>query len=79
MGAPDQRNAAAFGGRRVTAMKPPKYAASIGYPTLLDFPATQLKSYPRETVAAEKFHAMVLLGIVNSRMKYFFDVRTRAN
>ena len=51
----------------------------ISYPTLLDFPAPQLKSYPRETVVAEKFHAMVQLGMANSRMKDFYDVWTLAN
>lgn len=32
------------------------------------------RAYPRETVAAEKLHAMVLLGMRNSRMKDYFDV-----
>ncbi len=31
-------------------------------------------AYPRETVVAEKLHAMVLLGMRNSRMKDYFDV-----
>jgi predicted nucleotidyltransferase component of viral defense system len=43
-------------------------------PTLLEFPAPHLKAYPRETVVAEKFEAMVRLGIVNTRMKDFYDV-----
>ena len=30
--------------------------------------------YPRETVVAEKFEAMVYLGTLNSRMKDFFDI-----
>jgi hypothetical protein len=34
--------------------------------------------YPRETVVAEKFQAMVMLGIANSRMKDFFDLWTLA-
>jgi predicted nucleotidyltransferase component of viral defense system len=46
----------------------------IDFPTLLDFPAPHLKSYTRETVVAEKFEAMVKLGILNSRMKDFFDL-----
>ncbi|NKC14316.1 MAG: nucleotidyl transferase AbiEii/AbiGii toxin family protein [Gammaproteobacteria bacterium] len=50
----------------------------IAYPTLLDFPAPTLKAYPRETVVAEKFQAMVMLGIANSRMKDFYDVWTLA-
>ena len=43
-------------------------------PTLLDLPAPKLKLYPKETVVAEKFNAMVILGIGNSRMKDFWDV-----
>jgi predicted nucleotidyltransferase component of viral defense system len=46
----------------------------IVYPTLLDFPAPKLLAYNRETVVAEKFQAMVYLGIANSRMKDFFDL-----
>jgi len=46
----------------------------IDYPTILDFSAPRIKSYPRETVVAEKFQAMVMLGIANSRMKDFFDI-----
>ena len=46
----------------------------IEYPTILDFDAPRLKSYPRETVVAEKYQAMVVLGITNSRMKDFFDI-----
>ncbi|QDU59611.1 hypothetical protein Pan216_04420 [Planctomycetes bacterium Pan216] len=50
----------------------------VTYPTLLDLPAPTLKAYPRETVVAEKFQAMVMLGIANSRMKDFYDVWTLA-
>lgn len=46
------------------------------FPTLLDFPAPKLLTYPRETVIAEKFEAMVKLGIANSRMKDFYDIYT---
>jgi len=49
-------------------------AESITYPVLLDFPAPALSGYPRETVIAEKFHAMVYLRTMNSRMKDFYDV-----
>jgi hypothetical protein len=49
-------------------------AAATDYPTLLDFPAPRLKSYNRETAVAEKFEAMVKLGLANSRMKDFYDV-----
>src|SRR6185437_12383451 len=49
-------------------------AAEVAFPTVLDFPAPVLKAYPKETVVAEKLQAMVALGIVNSRMKDFYDV-----
>lgn len=47
---------------------------ALEYPTLLDFPAPKIHAYPRETVVAEKFHAIVKLGGVNSRMKDFYDL-----
>jgi nucleotidyltransferase AbiEii toxin of type IV toxin-antitoxin system len=43
-------------------------------PVLLDLPAPRLRSYPRETVIAEKFQTMVMLGQANSRMKDFYDI-----
>jgi predicted nucleotidyltransferase component of viral defense system len=46
----------------------------VPYPTLLDLPPPRLRVYPRETVVAEKLHAIVELGIGNSRMKDFFDL-----
>lgn len=48
--------------------------SEVNYPTILDFPAPILRAYPRESVVAEKFQAMVLLGRLNSRMKDFFDI-----
>jgi len=47
---------------------------NIDYPTLLDFPAPQLKAYPKYTLIAEKLEAMIHLGMANSRMKDFFDI-----
>lgn len=44
------------------------------YPTLLDFPAPELRMYPPETVIAEKFETIVKRGMVNSRMKDFYDI-----
>lgn len=49
-------------------------AEEVHYPTMLEFPAPVLRAYPRPTVVAEKFQAMVALGIANSRMKDFFDL-----
>ena len=53
--------------------------ASVNYPAMLEFAAPVLRAYPRETVVAEKFQAMVMLGIANSRMKDFFDLWTLAH
>jgi len=44
------------------------------YPSLLGQPEPVLCMYPRETVVAEKFQAMVYLGTINSRMKDFYDL-----
>lgn len=49
-------------------------AEEQNYPTILEFPAPRLRAYPRETLVAEKFEAMVFLGTLNSRMKDFFDI-----
>ena len=48
--------------------------AVLEFPTLLDSRAPMVRTYPRETVVAEKLHAMVVLGMANSRMKDFYDV-----
>jgi predicted nucleotidyltransferase component of viral defense system len=46
----------------------------VEFPAVLDLPRATVWAYPRETVVAEKYQAMVALGITNSRMKDFFDV-----
>ena len=46
------------------------------FPTLVENPAPVLLTYPRETVIAEKFEALVKLGIANTRMKDFHDLKT---
>lgn len=48
------------------------------YPTILDFPTPQVNTYSKESLIAEKFHAMVALGIANSRMKDFYDIYSLA-
>lgn len=45
-------------------------------PSMLDLPRAKLLTYPRESVVAEKFEAMVSLGLGNSRMKDLHDVRS---
>ena len=46
----------------------------LEYPTLLKFPGPKLHAYSKESVVAEKFEAMVKLGMANSRMKDFYDL-----
>lgn len=49
-------------------------ATDIEFPALLDTEGPHLLAYPRETVVAEKFQAIVELGLANSRMKDFYDL-----
>jgi len=46
----------------------------ISLPVMLDLPAPRLRAYPRETVIAEKFQAMVLFGLANTRIKDYYDI-----
>jgi len=48
--------------------------AFLEYPTILDLPSPKLRGYSKESTIAEKFEAMVKLGVLNSRMKDFFDI-----
>jgi len=50
----------------------------VDYPTLLDLPAPRVRAYTRESVIAEKFHTMVRRGLLNSRMRDFFERGLRA-
>jgi predicted nucleotidyltransferase component of viral defense system len=43
-------------------------------PTVLDDPSPELMCYSRESAIAEKFHAMTKIGMLNSRMKDFYDI-----
>ncbi len=49
-------------------------AIDIEYPSLLEQPPARLRAYPPETVVAEKFQAMVALGMFNTRLKDFYDL-----
>jgi len=45
------------------------------YPVILEeFEAPKLRVYPQYSVIAEKFEALTVLGVANSRMKDFFDL-----
>jgi hypothetical protein len=48
----------------------------ILYPTLLPLPAPKLLGYTPETVIAEKIESIVKLGLINTRMKDFYDIWT---
>jgi hypothetical protein len=47
---------------------------TIDIPTLLDFPVPKIEAYPPAAVIAEKFHAIVALGVINGRMKDYHDL-----
>jgi predicted nucleotidyltransferase component of viral defense system len=46
----------------------------IDLPTIFDGPAPKLRAYRPETVVAEKLHAIVHLGLANTRLKDFYDL-----
>ena len=46
----------------------------VQVPSMLDFAVVTLRGYRREVSIPEKFHAIVALGLVNSRMKDYFDI-----
>ncbi len=48
----------------------------MAFGPLLDLPAPIVRTYPPETVIAEKLEAMLVLGLPNSRMKDYFDLWT---
>lgn len=54
---------------------PPEW---LEYPSLLDMPRPRLRAYTPGTVIAEKLHAIVTLGMRNSRMKDYFDLYSLA-
>jgi hypothetical protein len=47
---------------------------TIEYPSLLDLPLANIRAYSPATVIAEKFQAVVALGLINGRMKDFYDL-----
>ena len=46
----------------------------VEYPALLEFPPPVLIAYPKETVIAEKLEAMTTRGLLNSRLKDYYDI-----
>jgi predicted nucleotidyltransferase component of viral defense system len=49
-------------------------AHSIDYPSLLGMERPSIRAYPPAQVIAEKFQAVVALGLANGRMKDFYDL-----
>jgi predicted nucleotidyltransferase component of viral defense system len=49
-------------------------AETVELNSVLGLSAAKIRSYSRESSVAEKFHAMVKLGELNSRMKDFYDI-----
>lgn len=47
----------------------------VDFPTLLDLPGPRLLAYPREAVVAEKFQVMLYRGMLNSRLRDYYDIR----
>ena len=75
------RTTAEIGGARITVSVDVGFgdvtepaAQMLDYPVLLDMPAPRLRGYARETVVAEKFQAIVILGQANSRVKDYYDL-----
>lgn len=46
----------------------------VNYPTILNLPSPLLRMYSFESSIAEKFETLVKLGMLNSRMKDFYDI-----
>lgn len=54
------------------AVVPPP--SRLDFPVLLDQDPPRILAYPPEAVVAEKFHAMITLGMTNSRLKDYYDI-----
>lgn len=54
-------------------------AVRMEFPTWLEMPQPVLRCYAPETVVAEKFEALISLGLVNSRLKDYYDLYTLSN
>jgi hypothetical protein len=46
----------------------------VQLPTILNLPPAEVLGYSPESAIAEKYHGMVYLGAINSRMKDFYDI-----
>ena len=48
--------------------------SELEHPAMLEFPPPVLRAYPKETVVAEKLEALTMLGMLNSRIKDYYDL-----
>lgn len=46
------------------------------FPVLLDMPKPKIRTYSKESVIAEKLQAIVKFGMINSRLKDYYDLYT---
>jgi hypothetical protein len=46
----------------------------IEHPAMLEFPPPVLMAYTKEAVVAEKLDALTMLGLLNSRIKDYYDI-----
>ena len=53
-----------------------KKGYEVDYGSLLDLPTAKIRAYSPESIMAEKFQAIVNLGLINSRIKDFYDLYT---
>jgi len=56
-----------------------QHATELEYPTLLDQGPPRIMSYKPEFVIAEKLEAIVALGLINSRIKDYYDLWCLSN
>lgn len=49
-------------------------AQECAFPTLLGHESPRMRAYPQETSIAEKLEAIASIGLVNSRMKDYYDI-----
>lgn len=47
---------------------------ALMFPGLLDLPQARIRGSTRDTVVAEKLHVMITRGLLNSRLKDYFDI-----
>lgn len=52
----------------------PQKSGKAAFPAILSFPAPWISFYPMELTIADKFHAICKLGMLNTRIKDYYDI-----